>query len=200
MSTHALHLTKQSVKAEVDILPCLSLQNLTFQLFLQEVQSTNWTLESPFFVFYFQFVSCHASSCLNLQRQHFYSSALFLLYSLEWTISTQIYIGCFTVLCTFFFFFLRMQKLFTIFNFQTFSSLPSTVSVKRICSFGDWAKTHSCKLPDWLCAILLTIARLLCADTQHVMYFTFNTASNSGSILPSTSFSGAHASSSEECR
>lgn len=36
--------------------------------------------------------------------------------------------------------------------------------------------------------------------TQHVMYFTFNTASNSGSILPSTSFSGAHASSSEECR
>lgn len=100
----------------------------------------------------------------------------------------------------FLFFFLRMQKLFTIFNFQTFSSLPSTVSVKRICSFGDWAKTHSYKLPDWLCAMLLTIARLLCADTQHVMYFTFNTASNSGSILPSTSFSGAHASSSEECR
>lgn len=61
MSTHALHLTKQSVKAEVNILSCLSLRNLS--LFAVSTRQ----LSPPIGHFFSHFLS----HVMNLQRQKF---------------------------------------------------------------------------------------------------------------------------------
>lgn len=153
MSTHALHLTKQSVKAEVNILSCLSLRNLS--LFAVSTRQ----LSPPIGHFFSHFLS----RVMNLQRQKFLQlCALLAVFSRVDHFHPNLY---WLLYCTVYFFVFEngraCKNCLPYFTFRPFL---------RICSFGDWAQTRSCKLPDWLCAILLTIARLLCADTETVIH------------------------------